>query len=95
MICRAGVPQVVLPQWYDTYDFANKAEYLGIGVYASRSVAPNVEAQEFSEGVKLALGHEITAKARMLRDSIVKKGEGRVIACREIDKLISQFYSDA
>ncbi|RDW56481.1 glycosyltransferase family 1 protein [Coleophoma crateriformis] len=31
----AGVPQVVLPHWYDTYDYATRAEYLGIGVYGN------------------------------------------------------------
>lgn len=28
LLFRSGVPQVVLPVWYDTYDFANRVEYL-------------------------------------------------------------------
>ena len=38
---RAGVPQVVLPMWYDTYDYATRAEYLGIGVYGNRHAGNN------------------------------------------------------
>jgi hypothetical protein len=26
----------VLPQWYDTYDYATRVEYLGIGVYGNK-----------------------------------------------------------
>lgn len=33
---RAGIPQIVVPQWYDTYDYATRVEYLGIGVYGNK-----------------------------------------------------------
>jgi hypothetical protein len=32
---RAGIPQIVIPQWYDTYDYATRVKYLGIGVYGN------------------------------------------------------------
>lgn len=38
---RAGVPQVVLAMWYDTFDYATRVEYLGIGVYGNRRIGHN------------------------------------------------------
>ncbi|PHH58385.1 hypothetical protein CDD80_2410 [Ophiocordyceps camponoti-rufipedis] len=35
-----GVPQVVLPQWTDTYDYAERVELLGIGRLGNRSTMP-------------------------------------------------------
>lgn len=37
-----GIPHVVLPMWADLYDFAVRAEYLGVGVWGSRKAAPYV-----------------------------------------------------
>lgn len=44
---RTGIPQVILPRWYDLYEYSVRAEFLGIGIYANKSVAPGVEASEF------------------------------------------------
>jgi hypothetical protein len=38
----AGVPHTVCPVWLDTYDFATRVEYLGIGLWANRGHAPDV-----------------------------------------------------
>lgn len=38
---RAGVPQVVLSMWYDTFDYATRVEYLGIGTYGNREIGKN------------------------------------------------------
>ena len=43
---RFGVPQVILPLWFDTYNIAVSAEHLSIGIYANRGVAPHVDAQD-------------------------------------------------
>ncbi|KAK0744029.1 hypothetical protein B0T18DRAFT_304913, partial [Schizothecium vesticola] len=48
----AGVPQVVLPVWMDTYDFARRAEVLGIGRWGNVGAA--------GEGV-LCRGRELGA----------------------------------
>jgi len=40
-----------LPAWYDTYDFAQRVEMLGIGIYGSRSVTPKVDAVELSRAL--------------------------------------------
>ena len=36
---RTGVPQICLPPWFDCYDFAQKAEWLGIGRWANKKSA--------------------------------------------------------
>ncbi|KAK3302746.1 glycosyltransferase family 1 protein [Chaetomium strumarium] len=42
----SGVPQVPLPAWLDCYDFASRAEVLGIGRCGSRKSAPKCTARE-------------------------------------------------
>ncbi len=42
-----GIPQIILPSSHNTFDFANRAEWLGIGLYGSRSFAPSASAVEF------------------------------------------------
>ncbi|KAL6706947.1 hypothetical protein ACN47E_004897 [Coniothyrium glycines] len=39
----AGVQHIVCPVWLDTYDFATRVEYLGIGLWANRKHAPDVD----------------------------------------------------
>lgn len=76
---RVGVPQVVLPQWLDTYDCATRVEWLGIGINGSRSAAPGVKAEEFSK----ALLHVLSDEAIHAKSAAVKKlceGEGRIEA---------------
>lgn len=80
VIFRVGVPQVILPQWLDTYDCATRVEWLGIGVHGSRKAAPGIDAEELSHALETALGDKnIHAKAAAMRD-ICKTTEGRVLA---------------
>ncbi|XWW92174.1 hypothetical protein V2A60_000097 [Cordyceps javanica] len=44
----AGVPQIVLPVWYDTYDFARRVEYFGIGKIGNYSNAPKCSTAELA-----------------------------------------------
>jgi hypothetical protein len=66
---RAGIPQVVLPQWYDTYDYATRVEYLGIGLYGNNvaghtckvdvenyKAPPMIDAKEFGSALLKAVG---------------------------------------
>lgn len=53
---RAGIPQVLLPAWYECYDYATRAEYLGIGIYANKKVAPNVGKEEFANAILRVIG---------------------------------------
>ena len=42
---------MILAQWYDLYDNANRAEYWGIGIYGNKAVAPDIDAGEFAAAV--------------------------------------------
>lgn len=53
---RTGVPQIVLPAWFDCYDFAARAEYLGIGLWANRNSAPRVSGAELGDALLTILG---------------------------------------
>lgn len=98
----AGVPQVVLPVWMDTYDFARRAEILGIGRWGNRT----------NEGV-LCKGKELgsvlidvliggrssvyMSRAKELADLCRRSGGGRVIAARKIleeMETVQRKYSD-
>lgn len=90
----AGVPQIVLPVWIDTYDFALRCEYLGIGVWGSRTAAPRVEGKELATALLAVLdGPEsasMAAKARVLAEPFRIPGrEGRVIAAEKIMELLA------
>ncbi|KAL6824720.1 UDP-Glycosyltransferase/glycogen phosphorylase [Trichoderma sp. SZMC 28015] len=45
----AGVPQLVLPGWADCYDFANRAELLGIGRWGNKKAKPRWQKDELFE----------------------------------------------
>ena len=47
VLCSVGLPQIILAQWYDLYDMAIRVEYLGIGIYGNKTVAPDIDAVEF------------------------------------------------
>ncbi|CZT12561.1 uncharacterized protein RCO7_03980 [Rhynchosporium graminicola] len=53
-----GIPQVILAQWYDTYDHASTASYLAIGVYGNELVALMVNANKFGKTLIMAAGDE-------------------------------------
>ncbi len=81
------MPQIVLPVWIDTYDFSTRVEYLGVGVWGSRTAAPRVEAGELSQAlVKVIDSSEsvaMAAKAKMLAVPFAKV-QGREVACAKI-----------
>ncbi|KAJ3810208.1 hypothetical protein F5876DRAFT_42254 [Lentinula aff. lateritia] len=88
----AGVPQIILPVWYDTYDYATRAEWLGIGLWGSHRSAPKAEASEFGEALIRVAGFSAEAegfriKAQSLAESCRTRHTGRVRAADEILKL--------
>lgn len=89
---RAGVPQIILPVWYDTYGNATCAEYLKIGVYANKTCAPGVSDTEFGEALCMLLdetnarGREIRATAQALGERC-RKVEGREVAADVIVRI--------
>ncbi|KAL1869448.1 hypothetical protein VTK73DRAFT_3093 [Phialemonium thermophilum] len=83
----AGIPQAVLPAWADCYDFANRAELLGVGRWANREARPRWERNELSavlSDVLFGPGAEtIQTKAREIAHCH-PESEGRENAAREI-----------
>ena len=87
-ILRAGVPHVVLPVWYDTYDYAQRAEYLGIGIYPNRHTAPHIKANDLSEAIWAVLedsksGPKVLERVREVK-ALCAQVEGREVATRKI-----------
>ncbi|MCJ1249913.1 hypothetical protein MMC30_007139 [Trapelia coarctata] len=85
---KAGIPHLVLPVWFDTYDFAAKSEFLGVGFYGNKSSAPHIAAEEFAEKLGAIIGEREPAvrmrrRARELGE-VCMRSEGRVVACERI-----------
>lgn len=87
---RAGIPQVIAPIWFDTFDFAQRVEYLGIGYWGNQLHAPGVHGPELGQAVKRIMftdrGRSVIRRAREMAAKVGSK-EGRVVACEKIMKL--------
>lgn len=88
----AGVPQIVLPVWIDTYDFATRVEYLQIGVWGSRNAAPRVEAEELGMALITVIDSDSSAamaeKAKAIAAPLAKTA-GREVACEKIIEFLN------
>lgn len=88
---KAGVPQVVLPIWLDTYDFAHRVECLGVGVWGNRQNAPAVQGYELGQTLKRMLASvqkiKVQRRAREVASELGGK-EGRVVACEKIMEFV-------
>lgn len=86
--CSAGVPQVVLPVWMDTFDFARRTELLGIGRWGNRRARKLCEEKELGAVLtEVVAGEKAPAyarKAKELAELCKQSGGGRVIAARHI-----------
>ncbi|KPM41311.1 hypothetical protein AK830_g5239 [Neonectria ditissima] len=83
----AGVPQVVLPVWADTFDYANRAEMLGIGRWGNVKGCPRWTTAELAPvlvEVVLDRNAEFAAKSRVLAQVCRQGGGGRNVAARKI-----------
>ena len=88
---RSGVPHVVLPVWFDTYDYAQRAEFLNIGIFGSKTSAPGVHAAEFGRALVRVTGDSAEAEkfrmsAKRLKELCKAKGNGRELASAAILK---------
>ena len=72
--------------WYDLYDYAARAEYLGIGIYANKLVAPSVDATEFGAALVAVLkpGSTYSQKARALGKVCEEKCGGSDMGARRL-----------
>jgi UDP:flavonoid glycosyltransferase YjiC (YdhE family) len=86
-----GVPQVVLPMWVDLYDYAVRAEWLGVGVYGNNGTAPEWTAEGLVSAFLRVLGDD--DGARRLRERARALGEvfkgrpGAVCSAEELARL--------
>jgi UDP:flavonoid glycosyltransferase YjiC (YdhE family) len=69
----SGVPQIILPVWYDLYTLALRAEWLGNGIYANKGVEPNLSGPLLADAIVRTLrnhegeeGHRIKIRAKEL-----------------------------
>ncbi|KAL2177464.1 glycosyltransferase family 1 protein [Thermothelomyces heterothallicus CBS 202.75] len=89
----SAVPQVILPAWLDCYDFANRAEYLGIGRWGNKQAMPScAEAELGPILVDVVLGPgaaEMRARVRDLADLCAKTPGATVAASGILDELKS------
>jgi len=88
----AGVPQVVLPVWIDTYDFAIRVEYLGIGVWGNRVAAPYAEGAELGGAlVQVVDGSDSAAMLAKARQIAVPFQErpGRHVAYEKVVAILN------
>jgi UDP:flavonoid glycosyltransferase YjiC (YdhE family) len=89
-LCRAGIPQVILPQWFDTYDCPSRVEWLGIGLHGSRNVAPKISGSVLSSALLRVLKDKgIQTRARAI-GNLCKKTEGRVFAHDQIVQYVKE-----
>ncbi|KAG9316542.1 glycosyltransferase family 1 protein [Chiua virens] len=89
----SGVPQIILPVWFDTFDYACRVEYLNIGLFGNKTCAPDVQAEEFGTALVRVTGHSqeavaLRASAQRLREVCRAKGSGRELASAAILKEI-------
>jgi UDP:flavonoid glycosyltransferase YjiC (YdhE family) len=85
------VPHIVLPPWWDCYEFAARVEYLGIGIYGSRKskTAPECDAVELAEALQTLTdvgnpkGKQMHERAKKLAVTCNAYG-GRVTAANKI-----------
>jgi UDP:flavonoid glycosyltransferase YjiC (YdhE family) len=83
----------LLPTWFDTYKYATRVEWLGIGVFSSQKKAPHIDGSELSQAlIKAITDEKITKRARELGELCSKK-EGRLVASEAIAKLARESSS--
>ncbi|KAJ3488218.1 hypothetical protein NLG97_g6237 [Lecanicillium saksenae] len=88
----AGVPQIVLPVWFDTYDFARRVEYFGIGKIGNYGSAPKCAKEELAHILaQVVLGDsakKMREKAAMMAAECAVNGSGCEMAARGILNLV-------
>ncbi|KAJ4857933.1 hypothetical protein T069G_08830 [Trichoderma breve] len=89
----AGVAQLVLPGWADCYDFANRAELIGIGRWGNKKAKPRWQKDELCETlVQVIFGakaEEINLRAKKFARKYAE-GDGRRFAAKVLlDALVT------
>jgi UDP:flavonoid glycosyltransferase YjiC (YdhE family) len=93
MFARTGVPHVVLPLWWDCFDFATRAEYLGIGVWGNRKAGIKFGVEELSRSI-IEVVDQRAEKGKLIAQKAKKLGfvmgyyRGRETAAEKIMELV-------
>ena len=75
----------MLPVWWDTYGCAETARHLGIGLIGNVGAAPRVEAEQFTQKLRMVLeSSTMRAKAAAVGAACKRNGEGRVLAAKVV-----------
>ncbi|WVQ85731.1 hypothetical protein IAT38_007898 [Cryptococcus sp. DSM 104549] len=70
-----GTPQIILPAWFDCYDFAARVEYLGNGVWGNKRSAPGVATDELVSAFLKVIGSSADSPAAVrIRDRAQELG---------------------
>lgn len=80
------MPQVVLPQWTDCYDYAQRVEMLGVGRLGNKAAKPGWASQELGGELTNVLFGEwadtMKLKARELAQTCQRRGSGAANAAQ-------------
>lgn len=89
----AGVPQIILPQWLDLYDYAVRVEWLGHGIHANKGHAAKIHAPQLADAFVRVLsdGEGMAMKKKALEIAEACRQGGGVAKVAET--LISAGYN--
>lgn len=94
LLDSAGVPQVVLTQWVDTFDYASRVELIGVGRRGNKSLHSGWESTELGNALIDAIlgrdANKFTKTARDIAELSARDGGGRALAARYLRTLASQ-----
>lgn len=84
---------MVLPMWWDCFDFAARAEYLGIGVWGNRKAGFEFGVEELSRSI-IEVADQRAEKGKLIAQKAKKLGfvmgyyRGRGAAAEKIMELV-------
>ncbi|KAI0339006.1 UDP-Glycosyltransferase/glycogen phosphorylase [Trametopsis cervina] len=84
----AAVPQIILPQWLDLYDYAVRVEWLGHGIYANKGFPAQIDATQLADAFVKVLRDEggvLKKKAIEIGEACRKGGGVRTVATTIIE----------
>ncbi|PSR78623.1 hypothetical protein PHLCEN_2v7370 [Hermanssonia centrifuga] len=81
---NAGVPQILLPQWLDLYEYAVRTEWLGHGIYANKGHPAEIVADQLADAFLRVLsddeGKILKAKSLEIAEACRRGGGVQTVA---------------
>lgn len=74
------MPQILLPQWIDLYDYAVRTEWLGHGLYANKGCAPALDLYQLSEAFLHVLDDRPGKAGALMREKASELSESCKLA---------------